>query len=144
MARSFDPYHLSCYQFMREHENDTHIFPVIGWFEWQATLSRIERDGEKVLRDLYLIDEKNYVLYIDSSFVKKAHELGLHLKFSSLRGADLIFACAAVIEDATLVTRDTNFLGLDGLRVIIPKTPVDQAGNELNFWSGHPIHGAKS
>jgi predicted nucleic acid-binding protein len=126
MARSRDSHHLGCHQFMREHENDIHVFPAIAWFEWQATLSRMERDGERILRDLYLIDEKNYVLDIDRSFIEKADELQLHLRFSSLKGADLIFAAAAVIEDATLVTRDTAFLGLDGLRVIIPKAPIDR------------------
>jgi predicted nucleic acid-binding protein len=118
MARSRDPHHLSCYQFFKEHENDIHVFPAIAWFEWQATLSRMEREGEKILRELYIIDEKNYVLDIDKSFIKKADELQLHVRFSSLRGADLIFACAAVIENASLVTRDKAFVDVDGLRVV--------------------------
>jgi hypothetical protein len=54
MARSHDPFHLSCIQFMKEHKDDVHIFPAIGWFEWQSTLSRIEREGSRVLRDLYV------------------------------------------------------------------------------------------
>jgi predicted nucleic acid-binding protein len=136
MARSIDPYHLSCYQFIKEHEDDVHIFPAIAWFEFQASLSRMERAGERILRDLYLLDGKNYVLDINQAFVQTAAELGLHLRFSSLRGADLIFACAAVIEEASLVTRDKAFLGLDGLRVIIPCTPVDEEGYELDFWGG--------
>jgi hypothetical protein len=36
------------------------VFPAIAWFEWQATLSRMERDGKKTLRDIYLIDAKNF------------------------------------------------------------------------------------
>jgi predicted nucleic acid-binding protein len=136
MVRSIDPYHLSCYQFIKEHEDDIHIFPAIAWFEWQASLSRMERAGERILRDLYLLDEKNYVLDINLAFIRKAAELELHLRFATLRGADLIFACAAVIEEATLVTRDKAFLGLDGLRVIIPRTPVDEEGHELDFWAG--------
>jgi predicted nucleic acid-binding protein len=136
MARSLDPHHFGCYQFIKEHENDIHVFPAIAWFEWQASLSRMERNGEKILRDLYLIDDKNYVLDIDRSFIARADDLQLHLRFSTLRGADLIFACAAVLEDATLVTRDTTFLGLEGLRVIIPKAPADREGYELSFWGG--------
>jgi predicted nucleic acid-binding protein len=137
-VRSHDPFHLSCHQFMQEHAQDIHVFPTIAWFELQATLSRLERDGKRVLRELYLIDEKNYVLDIDIAFIQKASDQNLHIKFSSLRGADLIFACAAVIERATLITRDRSFLELDGLNVIIPPTPVDEHGRERNYWDGHP------
>jgi hypothetical protein len=60
MARSLDARQSGCYQFIREHEDDIHVFPAIAWFEWQATLSRMERDGKKTLRDIYLIDAKNF------------------------------------------------------------------------------------
>jgi predicted nucleic acid-binding protein len=137
-VRSLDPFHLSCYSFMRDHSQDIHVFPSIAWFEMQATLSRLERDGKRVLRDLYLLDDKNYMLDIDLAFIRKTSEQNLHIKFSSLRGADLIFACAAVIEGATLVTRDKAFLELDGLNVIIPPPLFDEHGRERNFWDGHP------
>ena len=120
MFRSFDPHHFACYSFMRDREDDVHVFPAISWFEWQATLSRMKREGEQVMRDIYLLDDKNYMLPIDQAFISKADELGLHFRFSALKGADLVYACAAVIEGATLVTRDGHFRNLDGLDVIFP------------------------
>ena len=36
----------------------------------------------------------------------------------ALRGADLIYACIAALEDAPLVTVDNHFANIDGLDVV--------------------------
>jgi predicted nucleic acid-binding protein len=119
-VHSRDSHHLACYSFWKNHQTDVHVFPALAWFEVQATLSRIERGGGRVLREMYLLDEKNYVLDIGEAFIQRAVAENLHNRFSTLRGADLVFACAAVIERASLVTCDAAFLRLEGLDVIIP------------------------
>jgi predicted nucleic acid-binding protein len=124
MHHSLDPHHLACYQFMREHEEDTHIFPTLAWFEVQATLSRIEGGGRQVSRELYLMNGRNYSVDLDYGFMRQCLDGELHLRFRKLRGADLVFACAAVLERATLVTCDKAFIGLEGLDVIAPPDPV--------------------
>src|SRR2546421_5641342 len=82
------------------------IFPTLGVFEVSATVSRMHRDGRKILRDFYLMNE-NAVLYnIDEALILKANELFVLPGFDKLRGADLVFACIAHIENAYLVTLD--------------------------------------
>jgi predicted nucleic acid-binding protein len=55
----------------------------------------------------------------------KAVVLDLHPDFSSLSGTDFIFACAAIIEDATLVSQNKSVFqtlnDLNGLRVLFPE-----------------------
>ncbi len=85
------------------------IFPSLAVFEVSATVSRMLRDGKSILRDFYLMDE-NAVLYdVDQSLIDKSYEFHAKPGFDHLRGADLVFACIAAIEDAFLVTLDKTF-----------------------------------
>jgi predicted nucleic acid-binding protein len=118
--RASEQEHIACYGFLRNNRDRTHIIPALAWFEVQAALSRIEKDRDRVLRELFL--PPSWVLNMDLRFIREAAKRGLHARFSTLRGADLVFACAAVIEDATLVTLDRKAFGrpLPGLSVHIP------------------------
>jgi predicted nucleic acid-binding protein len=86
-----------------------HIFPSIAYFELQASISRKHRDGEKMLREFYLLDEHSMVYPIDQGLITKSSALTATRGFDRLRGADLIFACIAFLEGADLITLDSNF-----------------------------------
>jgi predicted nucleic acid-binding protein len=85
------------------------IYPAIAVFEVQATISRIHRDGGKMLRDFYILTERSMVYPVDHDLIERAGSLLSSPGFSALRGADLIFACIAKLEDAYLVTKDKDF-----------------------------------
>lgn len=85
------------------------IFPSLAVFEVSATVSRMHRDGKHILREFYLMDE-NAVLYdVDRELISKSYELFPQPGFDQLRGADLVFASIAYIENAFLVTLDKAF-----------------------------------
>ena len=74
-----------------------------------ATVSRLHREGKRILREFYLLDD-NAVLYdVDKVLIEKSYDLHAKPGFDQLRGADLVFACIAHIEDAYLVTLDKAF-----------------------------------
>lgn len=85
------------------------IFPVIAVFEVFASVSRKQRDGEKILRDFYIIDEYSIIYNIDQGLIRKSNDIVTMDGFDNLRGADLIFACIAYLEKAYLVTLDNHF-----------------------------------
>ncbi|MSO70409.1 MAG: type II toxin-antitoxin system VapC family toxin [Alphaproteobacteria bacterium] len=115
-----DEHNKASYQFYQEHNDSVYIFPAIAWFEFQAAVSRRNREGHKVQRDLYVLDGKNIVFDVDQELIARASERRLFEKFSSLRGADLIFACIAYLEEAALVTNDRAFESLNEIQVIVP------------------------
>ena len=85
------------------------IFPSLAVFEVSATVSRMHREGTKILREFYLMDD-NAVLYgVNQELITKSYELYDKEGFNKLRGADLVFACIAYVEDAYLVTLDKQF-----------------------------------
>ena len=85
------------------------IFPSLAVFEVLATVSRLHREGKRILREFYLLDD-NAVLYdVDKVLIEKSYDLHAKPGFDQLRGADLVFACIAHIEDAYLVTLDKAF-----------------------------------
>ncbi|MDZ7753217.1 MAG: PIN domain-containing protein [Gammaproteobacteria bacterium] len=85
------------------------IFPSLAVFEVSATASRMHREGKRILREFYLMDE-NAVLYdVDRGLIEKSYKLHEKPGFDRLRGADLVFACIACIENAYLVTLDKAF-----------------------------------
>jgi len=85
------------------------IFPSLAVFEVSATVSRMHREGKRILREFYLMDE-NAILYdVDEALIQKSYELHSRPGFDKLRGADLVFACIAAIEDAYLLTLDKAF-----------------------------------
>ena len=85
------------------------IFPSLAVFEVSATVSRMHRGGQSILREFYLLDESSILYDVDQSLISKSHELFAKPGFDQLRGADLVFACIAAIEDAYLVTKDKAF-----------------------------------
>lgn len=85
------------------------IYPSIAVFELQASISRMHREGRKILRDFYIVSENSMVYPIDQELIYRCEKLFYAPGFSSLRGADLIFACLAKLEDAYLVTLDKGF-----------------------------------
>jgi predicted nucleic acid-binding protein len=85
------------------------IFPTVAVFEVSAAVSRKVREGHSVLREFYLLNENSTLYDLDNALVRKSAELFARPGFDQLRGADLVFACIAHIERATLVTRDGGF-----------------------------------
>ena len=85
------------------------IYPSISVYELQASISRLHREGRKVLRDFYIVSENSVVYPIDQELIYRSNHLFDAPGFSSLRGADLIFACIAKLENAILVTLDKGF-----------------------------------
>ncbi len=85
------------------------IFPTLAVFEVSATVSRMHRDGKKILRDFYLLDENATTYDIDQNLISRSSELFARPGFDKLRGADLVFACIAYVESAYLVTLDRGF-----------------------------------
>jgi hypothetical protein len=88
------------------------IFPALAAFEVDASVSRMHREGKKILREFYIVDDRAVIYPIDHALIRRANALVTMEGFSSLRGADLVFACIAYLEDAYLVTLDGGFNGL--------------------------------
>ena len=105
--RTIDTNHWACYQYFRNNEESIWIVPTIAYFEYQAAQSRLKREGKGAYRDIYI---PNYEIYeISEALARTTAELDLPNIFSSLRGADLIYACIARIEQIPLVTCDSDF-----------------------------------
>jgi predicted nucleic acid-binding protein len=72
-----------------------------------------------MLRDFYIVSENSIVYPVDQELIYRCAHLFGAPGFSSLRGADLIFACIAKLEDAYLVTLDRDFASVvSAIRVI--------------------------
>ena len=103
------------------------IYPSIAWFEVSASISRIHREGGKMLRDFYILSENSVVYRVDHELVQRAWPLFAAPGFSSLRGADLIFACIAKLEDAYLVSKDKGFAAVASeVRIIDLNDSLDE------------------
>ena len=89
------------------------IIPTIAAFEVNATVSRLRRNGTRMVREFRLIGSNERLYNIDAQFVRESAELVTMDGFDQLRGADLIFACIASIEKAWLVTLDKHFKYVD-------------------------------
>ena len=85
------------------------IIPTIAAFEINAAVSRLRREGGRMVRDFRLIGPNERLYDIDVKFMKESAELVRMEGFDRLRGADLIFACIASLEKAWLVTLDKGF-----------------------------------
>src|SRR5262245_42062934 len=62
-----------------------------------------------VFRHAPLFIENCELYQVKSSFLARVCELGLYGIFSQLKGADLLYACIAKVEEITLVTHDAGF-----------------------------------
>src|SRR4051794_28604342 len=67
------------------------IFPAISFFELSAGISRKLREGQKILRDFYILNEHSIIYNIDHSFINRSADVVVLDGFDRLRGADLIF-----------------------------------------------------
>ena len=85
------------------------IIPAISAFEINATVSRKNREGTKMLPDFRIMGENEIIYPIDQALITKSAEFYRSDGFNRLKGADLAFACIAKLEDAWLVTLDTDF-----------------------------------
>lgn len=106
MINNSDAHHQAAYELWVEHREVLSIFPALAWFEYQAAVNRLKSEGAQVTRFIYMIPGRTHVLPIDDSFIQRCTERKLIERFKSLRGADLVYACAAALERATLVTFD--------------------------------------
>ena len=107
VIRSCDVNHFVCYNYFKNNENSIWVVPTIAYFEYQAAQSRLRREGKKAFRELFIPNLEVYELSL--SVIRKTAELDLANIFDKLRGADLIYACIAKIEEIPLVTCDTQF-----------------------------------
>lgn len=105
------------------------IFPAISIFEVEATVSRMHRDGKKLLRRFYIFDDNSMMYPVDESLISRCYELFVKPGFDRLTGADLVFACIAYLESAILVTRDKKIVEhMNGhLKVIDLNESMDSA-----------------
>jgi len=85
------------------------IIPAIAAFEIPAVVSRKRRKGSNMLHDFYLMGENEVLYPIDQKFVYAADAIVRTPGFDKLRGADLIYACIAKLENARLITLDHDF-----------------------------------
>jgi predicted nucleic acid-binding protein len=90
-------------------EKYVNIIPSIAIFEVNATASSKNRDNQRFLREFYMLGDHEEIYPIDENLISKAYPLFAKKGFDRLRGADLIFACIAKIENACLVTLDKAF-----------------------------------
>ena len=93
------------------------LVPAIAYFEYQATQSRLRREGKKAYRPLYIPNRQTVEL--SDNFIQETAKLDLVNVFADLRGADLVYACVARIYDAPLVTCDKHFERYRGTIAII-------------------------
>ncbi|OQW65114.1 MAG: hypothetical protein BVN28_02005 [Nitrospira sp. ST-bin4] len=115
IVNSDDAEHFSCYSFFRDLNDDDKalwVVPGLIFFEFQATQSRRYRElhpDRSVFRPAPLFYENSEIYHVTKRFLKKVYELNLYDVFSRLRGADLLYACIARVENIPLVTHDSHF-----------------------------------
>lgn len=106
LAMMDDANHQAAYDVWEEHRATVSIFPALAWFEFQATVSRLSQSGRRRSRELYILDEEDILLPLDQEFLRQCTEMKLAERFPTLRGADLVYVCAAYLMGAALVTFD--------------------------------------
>lgn len=112
---SRDAEHFSCYSFFRNlHDEDAAIWVVPGliFFEFQATQSKKAKKRGKSsspYRHAPLFETNTELYHVTESFLAKVWDLELYNKFGHLKGADLLYACIAKVENIPLVTHDADF-----------------------------------
>ena len=108
VIRVSDAHHQQAYGLWLEHKTALSIIPALAWFEYQATANRLKREGARMSPLIHLDESTTKLLPIDLAFIRRSSGRMLPDRFDMLRGADLVYACAAALEDATLVTFDTR------------------------------------
>jgi predicted nucleic acid-binding protein len=123
-----DPEHQSCYWFFQNlHDADrvTWVVPGLIFFELQAVRARRKRDKveDRLPYGRIPLYMENSELYeVTPAFLKRVWDLDLYNVFLSLKGADLLYACIAKVENIPLVTHDKDFDQYEGtIQIIRPR-----------------------
>lgn len=143
IVNSDDVEHFSCYSFFQNlHDNDKAIWVVPGliFFEFQAAQSRRYKElhpGQTIFRGAPLFHENTQLYHVTDQFLAQTYELKLYDKFSSLKGADLLYACIAKIEGIPLVTHDKHFDPYGGeITLIRPRDLMRETGTVTIEYGG--------
>jgi predicted nucleic acid-binding protein len=123
-----DPEHQSCYWFFQNlHDADrvTWVVPGLIFFELQAVRARRKRDkveDRPPYGRIPLYMENSELYEVTPAFLKRVWDLDLYNVFLSLKGADLLYACIAKVENIALVTHDKDFDQYEGtIQIIRPR-----------------------
>lgn len=85
--------------------------------------------GTSVFRRDPLSYENSELYNVSQEFLLKVYELNLYDKFSTLKGADLLYACIAKVENIPLVTHDNDFEPYSGeVTLIRPRDLMREKG----------------
>lgn len=110
-----DPTHQESYWFFKNlHDADaaTWVVPGLLFFELQAIRARRfreKKDASPIYQRIPLFIENTELYEVTAPFLKRVWDLDLYRKFDTLKGADLLYACIAHVEQIPLVTQDTDF-----------------------------------
>jgi predicted nucleic acid-binding protein len=110
-----EPAHQESYSYFRNlHDADAVLWVVPGllFFEVQAIRARRFRKGtdtSPIYQRIPLFEENCEIYEITADFLRRVWELDLYRKFGTLKGADLLYACIAFVEQLPLVTLDRDF-----------------------------------
>ena len=123
-----DPERQSCYWFFQNlHDADrvTWVVPGLIFFELQAVRARRKRDrveDRQPYGRIPLYMENSELYEVTNAFLKRVWDLDLYNVFQSLKGADLLYACIAKVENIPLVTHDKDFDQYEGtIQIIRPR-----------------------
>lgn len=131
-----DTAHQESYWFFRNlHDADaaTWVVPGLVFFELQAIRARRfreKKDASPFYQSIPLFIENTELYEVTGAFLKKVWDFDLYRKFGSLKGADLLYACIAYVEQIPLVTQDADFDRHPGLIEII--RPGNEGFKEKN------------
>jgi predicted nucleic acid-binding protein len=116
-----DANHPKCYPYwLKSQETVTWCVPDLVFFEYQATQSRLARerrmqkaklhqDAPGPYRELRLHDKNSKRFRLTNTLLWKIYADNLYDLFEELKGADLMMACMAKVQNMPLVTCDSHF-----------------------------------
>lgn len=114
------------------------IIPAISAFEIFAAVSNKNRRKEKMLHEFWIIGPNEEIYDIDKSFIERSSSIVRMEGFDRLRGADLIFACIAKLENAMLVTLDNGFNHVANQITVIN---LNKSRDKPKYQEEFPMHG---
>jgi len=110
------------------------LIPAISAFEVSHAISRKHEKGIMTLREFWIMGENETLYPVDQEFIGRASTFFDREGFKRLRGADLVIACIAAVEDAWLITLDNHFDAIsDQITVINLNDSRDTANYRKRF-----------
>ena len=103
LMRSTDANHHPAIAFYHQHLGATWVVSTLAYFEFQAAQSR----SGHTYREVYVSNLEVFELTLE--FARRCVQQQVFNTFLKLRGADLVYACIAKVEDIPLVTFDKGF-----------------------------------